>query len=66
MLGLGEGDRLEVKVMGSKIVSGTAVIKNEVFSPKTVAKLMERLNSSGVSLTPSELRKAIAKGKRNA
>lgn len=66
MLGLAEGDRLEVKVMGSKIVLGTVVIKNEVFSPKTVAKLMERLNSSGVSLTPSELRKAIAKGKRNA
>ncbi len=65
MLGLGEGDHLEVRVVGSKIVSGTVVVRDEVFSPKTVAKLMERLSSSGVSLTPSELRKAIAKGKRN-
>jgi antitoxin component of MazEF toxin-antitoxin module len=64
-LGLGDGDRLEVRVAGSKIVSGTPLLKTEVFSPKTAAKLMERLNSSGVSLTPSELRKAIAKGKRN-
>ncbi len=64
-LSLGEGDRLEVTVLGSKIVSGTVVQKDEVFSPGTVARLMERLNSSGVSLTPSELRRAIAKGKRN-
>jgi hypothetical protein len=42
-----------------------AVLKNEVFSPKTVAKLMERLNSAGINLTPSELRRVIAKGKRN-
>ena len=65
-LGLREGDRLEVSVNGGRIVSGTPLIKNEAFSPKTVAKLMERLDSSRVSITPSELRKAITKGKRNA
>jgi hypothetical protein len=58
ILGLGEGGRLEVRVIGSKIVSGTVVPKDEVLTPKSVAKLMERLNSSGVNLTRSELRKA--------
>jgi hypothetical protein len=65
MLGLGQGDWLELKVVDSRIVSGGAAPKDEVFDQKTVARLMKRLNSPGVNLTPSELRKAIAKGKRN-
>jgi antitoxin component of MazEF toxin-antitoxin module len=65
MLGLSEGDHLEVKVIDSRIVSGVAVPKDEAFDPKTVARLMKRLNSPGVNLTPSELRTAVAKGKCN-
>jgi hypothetical protein len=53
------------KVIDSRVVSGVVVPKDEVLDPKTVAMLMKRLNSAGVSLTPSELRKAIAKGKCN-
>jgi antitoxin component of MazEF toxin-antitoxin module len=65
MLGLGQGDRLEVRVVNSRIVSGAALLKDQAFDAKTVTRLMKRLNSTGVNLTPSELRKAIAKGKRN-
>jgi len=46
-------------------VSGVALLKDQAFDPKTVIRLMKRLNSAGVNLTPSEVRKAIAKGKRN-
>jgi len=65
MLGLSEGDHLEVRVVNNRIVSGVAVPKDQAFDPNTVIRLMKRLNSAGVSLTPSELRKAVAKGKRN-
>lgn len=45
MLGLSEGDHLEVRVIEHRIVLVVALVKNEVFSPNTVAKLlMERLN----------------------
>jgi antitoxin component of MazEF toxin-antitoxin module len=65
MLRVSEGDRLEVRVVNSRIVSGVALLKDQAFDPKTVIRLMKRLNSAGVNLTPSEVRKAIAKGKRN-
>jgi hypothetical protein len=64
-LSVSEGDHLEVRVDKSRIVSGVGVPKDQPFDAKVKTRLTKGLNSSGGSVTPFDLRRAIAKGKRN-
>jgi bifunctional DNA-binding transcriptional regulator/antitoxin component of YhaV-PrlF toxin-antitoxin module len=62
LLGLSEGDHLELRVLNRRIVSGVGVPSEE----HDEVSLMKRSGSKAVGVTPGQVSKVIAKGRRNA
>jgi bifunctional DNA-binding transcriptional regulator/antitoxin component of YhaV-PrlF toxin-antitoxin module len=65
LLELSQGDQLEVRVVNNRIVSAIRIPQNRLLNQLTLNQVFDRLKSSGVSLTASELKAALGKGKRN-
>ena len=62
LLGLTEGDYLELRVINGKLVFGVG-LRDQRFDPNTVTGFTKRLSSPAANVTPSELPKTSGKRK---